>query len=49
MITLDSEISTIGDWSTVYSIKNDSTRCAKVLAQHRRYKGEFPDPAMIAL
>jgi len=48
MITLDSEISTIGGWSTVYAIKGDSTRCAKVLAHHRRYKGEFPDPAMIA-
>jgi RIO kinase 1 len=48
MITLDSEISTIGGWSTVYAIKGDPTRCAKVLAQHRRYKGEFPDPAMIA-
>lgn len=48
MITLDSEISTIGGWSTVYSIKGDPTRCAKVLAHHRRYKGEFPDPAMIA-
>ncbi|MBU4524565.1 MAG: hypothetical protein KUA37_13610 [Desulfomicrobium sp.] len=48
MITLDSEISTIGGWSTVYAIKDDSTRCAKVLAHHRQYKGEFPDPAMIA-
>lgn len=48
MITLDSEISTIGGWSTVYSIKGDLTRCAKVLAHHRQYKGEFPDPAMIA-
>lgn len=48
MITLDAEISTIGGWSTVYSIKDDPTRCAKVLAHHRRYKGEFPDPAMIA-
>ena len=48
MITIDSEISTIGGWSTVYAIKGDPTRCAKVLAQHRRYKGEFPDPAMIA-
>ena len=48
MITLDAEISTIGGWSTVYSIKDDPMRCAKVLAHHRRYKGEFPDPAMIA-
>jgi len=48
MITLDSEISTIGGWSTVYNIKGDLTRCAKVLAHHRQYKGEFPDPAMIA-
>ncbi len=48
MITLDAEISTIGGWSTVYSIKGDPTRCAKVLAHHRRYKGAFPDPAMIA-
>ncbi|ACU91370.1 YrbL family protein [Desulfomicrobium baculatum] len=48
MITLDSEISTIGGWSTVYAIKGDPTRCAKVLAHHRKYKGEFPDPAMIA-
>lgn len=48
MITLNAEISTIGGWSTVYSIKDDPTRCAKVLAHHRRYKGEFPDPAMIA-
>lgn len=49
MITLDSEISTIGGWSTVYAIKGDPTRCAKVLARHRRYKDAFPDPAMIAM
>jgi hypothetical protein len=48
MITLDSEISTIGGWSTIYTIKGDPVRCVKVLAPHRRYKGEFPDPAMIA-
>jgi RIO kinase 1 len=48
MITLDAEISAIGGWSTVYAIKGYPTRCAKVLAHHRRYKGEFPDPAMIA-
>lgn len=48
MITLDSEISTIGGWSTVYAIKGDPTRCAKVLAHHRKYKGEFPNPAIIA-
>ena len=48
MITLDSEISTIGGWSTIYRIKNDPNRCAKVLAPHRRKEG-FPDPAVTAL
>jgi RIO kinase 1 len=48
MITLDSKISTVGGWSTIFAFKEDPTRCAKVLAHHRRYRGEFPDPAMIA-
>lgn len=48
MITLDTEITKIGGWSTIYKIKDDCSRCAKVLAPHRRYKGAFPDPAMIA-
>jgi RIO kinase 1 len=48
MITLDKEITKIGGWSTIYTIKDDCYRCAKVLAPHRRYKGAFPDPAMIA-
>ncbi len=48
MITLDTEISKIGGWSTIYRIKDDGSRCAKVLAPHRRYRGAFPDPAMIA-
>lgn len=48
MITLDSAISTIGGWSTIYRIKNEPNRCAKVLAPHRRKEG-FPDPAVTAL
>jgi len=48
MITLHSEISTIGGWSTIYRIKGNPTRCAKVLAPHRAYRNGFPDPAMIA-
>jgi hypothetical protein len=48
MITLDTEITKIGGWSTIYRIKGDSSRCAKALAPHRRYKGGFPDPSMIA-
>jgi RIO kinase 1 len=48
MITLDKEITKIGGWSTIFTIKGECCRCAKVLAPHRRYKGAFPDPAMIA-
>jgi RIO kinase 1 len=49
MITLDKEISTIGGWSTIYRIKDDESLCAKVLAPHRKYKKQRPDPALIAL
>ena len=49
MITLDQEISTIGGWSTIYRIKGDDTLCAKVLAPHRKYKNQKPDPSIIAL
>lgn len=48
MLTLQSEISTMGGWSTIYHIKDHPTLCAKVLANHRRYKKKFPDPALIA-
>lgn len=48
MITLGSEISTIGGWSTIRRIEGDSRHCAKVLlATHRRYRREFPDPTII--
>lgn len=48
MIKLGSEISTVGGWSTIHRIEGDPRHCAKVLARHRRYRGEFPDPTMIA-
>ena len=39
MIALDSEISTIGGWNTVYATKGDPSPYAKILAQHHRHKG----------
>lgn len=48
MIKLGSEISNIGGWSTIHRIEGDPGHCAKVLAKHRRYRDEFPDPSMIA-
>lgn len=48
MITLGQEISTVGGWSTIYQITNNDNLCAKVLAPHRRYKNQRPDPSIIA-
>lgn len=48
MIHLGPVISTIGAWSTIYRIENDPGRCAKVLAPHREYCGEFPDSGLVA-
>jgi RIO kinase 1 len=48
MIELGTKISSKGGWCNIYEIAGQPHLCAKVLARHRRYKGEFPDPEMIA-
>lgn len=48
MIELGTKISSKGGWSNIYEIAGHPDLCAKVLARHRRYKGELPDPEMIA-
>jgi RIO kinase 1 len=48
MIELGNKISSKGGWCNIYEIIGHPELCAKVLARHRRYKGEFPDPEMIA-
>jgi RIO kinase 1 len=48
MIKLGNIISSKGGWCNIHEIADRPDLCAKVLARHRRYKGEFPDPEMIA-
>ncbi len=47
MIKLGDEISTIGAWSTIFHVVGEPDKCAKVLAPHREYKGDYPDPSLI--
>jgi RIO kinase 1 len=49
MIELGPIISSKGGWCNIHEIAGRPDLCAKVLARHRRYKGAFPDPEMIAL
>lgn len=43
MIELDAPLIK-GGWCHIYSIKNDPSRCAKVLAPLRRFREDYPDP-----
>ena len=43
MIELDEKILK-GGWCDIYGVKGRPELCAKVLAPHRKYKGEYPDP-----
>ena len=47
-IALGEVISEVGGWSTIYTVKNDPDRCVKVLASHRTYKGDKPDPYLVS-
>jgi len=42
------ELCSTGGWSNIYVIKDAPDRCVKVLAPHRKYKGEKPDPNLVA-
>lgn len=46
MIELDEKLLK-GGWCDIYSITGSPDRCAKVLAPHRKYKGDRPHPNII--
>lgn len=48
MIQLGELISSVGGWSNIYVVKDAPDLCVKVLAPHRKYQGEKPDPNMVA-
>lgn len=48
MIELGELISSVGGWSNIYVVKDAPDMCVKVLAPHRRFKGEKPDPNLVA-
>lgn len=48
MIELGELISSVGGWSNIYVVKDAPDMCVKVLAPHRKYRGEKPDPNMVA-
>ena len=48
MIELGELISSVGGWSNIYTVKDAPELCVKVLAPHRTYKGDKPDPNLVA-
>ena len=48
MIELGELISSVGGWSNIYVVKDAPNMCVKVLAPHRKYQGEKPDPNLVA-
>lgn len=48
MIELGELISSVGGWSNIYTVKDAPNLCVKVLAPHRTYKGDKPDPNLVA-
>lgn len=48
MIELGELISSVGGWSNIYVVKDAPDMCVKVLAPHRKFQGEKPDPNIVA-
>lgn len=48
MIELGELISSVGGWSNIYVVKDAPNMCVKVLAPHRSYRGDKPDPNLVA-
>ena len=48
MIELGDIISSVGGWSNIYTVKDTPELCVKVLAPHRSYKGNKPDPNLVS-